>query len=171
MIPELPIQIGAFLRNSGFDVTEANAPFSLVAQNTSVLVFIIVVQDDLGEAVRTVTTLLSAPFHTKKFGPKTMEMYCIFAVDENTPISAIERWEQDLKFCRKIFVTHPRQLEARLSFLRQLGSGLIGSFDISALFWSQMEKRLDLAETELMKSFDTSVRTAEELLSSLSRRK
>jgi hypothetical protein len=162
--PALLTQIETFLRDSGFDVTDASTPFALVAQNTSILVFVVEVKTDLDQTVRNIAALLSPPFRNKQFGPKTMEMYCIFVVDEKTPISAIERWEQDLKFCRKVFVTNSRQIDARLSFLQPLNDSLTGSFDIGSMFWSQMETKLKPNEIELIKSLGNTVKTTDELL-------
>jgi hypothetical protein len=171
MTPELLKQVETFLRSWGFDVTDATAPFAFVAQNTSILVFVVEVKTDLDQTVTNATTLLASPFRSKQFGPKTMEMYCVFVVEEGTPISTIERWEQDLKFCRKIFVTNSRQLDARLSFLQPLNNSLTGSFDIGSMFWSQMETQLKLNEVELIKSLGSTVKTTDELLGLLSKKK
>jgi len=167
---ELLTQIETFLRNSAFEVTDASTPFAFVAQNTSLLLFVAEVKTDLDQTVRNVTTLLASPFRSKQFGPKTMEMYCIFVVDEKTPISTIERWEQDLKFCRKVFVTNTRQIDARLSFLQPLNDSLTGSFDIGSMFWSQMETQLKPNEVELIKSLGNTVKTTDELLGLLTKK-
>src|SRR5258708_26042368 len=76
---------------------------------------------------------LASPFRSKQFGPKTMEMYCIFVVDEKTPISTIERWEQDLKFCRKVFVTNTRQIDADRKSTRLNSSHQIISYAVFCL--------------------------------------
>jgi len=171
MTAELLKQVEMFLRSWGFDITDATTPFAFVAQNTSILVFVVEVKTDLDQTVTNATTLLASPFRSKQFGPKTMEMYCIFVVEASTPISTIERWEQDLKFCRKIFVTNGRQLDARLSFLQPLNDSLTGSLDINSMFWSQMDTQLKPNEVELMKSLGNTVKTTDELLGLFTRKK
>jgi hypothetical protein len=168
---DLLAHIESFLRGSGFEVTDATSPFIYVAQNSSVLVFVIEAEPDINQTVRNVTTLLASPFRSKQFGPKTMEMYCIFVVEETTPISLIERWERDLKFCRKIFVTNRQQIEARLCFLQPLGDSIKGSLDIDSMFWSQMSTELLPTEVALLKSVGSRIRTIDELLGLFSNKK
>jgi hypothetical protein len=171
MTGELLTQIETFLRSSGFDVSDATAPFAFVAQNTSILVFVVEANTDLDQTVTIVTTILASPFRSKQFGPKSMEMYCIFAADEATPISSIERWEQNLKFCRKVFVTNSHQIDIRLSFLQPLNESLTGSLDVDSMFWSQMDPELTANEVELLKSLGSSVKTTDELLERLANTK
>jgi hypothetical protein len=168
---ELLAQIESFLLRSGFDVTDATPPFTYVGQNPSVLVFVVEAESEIDKTVRNVTTLLASPFRSKQFGPKTMEMYCIFVVEETTPISVIEKWEQDLKFCRKIFVTNSQQVEARLCLLQPLNDSVTGSLDIDSMFWSQMSTELAVNEVALLKSLGSSFKTTDELLGLLSEKK
>jgi hypothetical protein len=171
MTNELLQQIETFLRSSGFDVTDGSPPFAYVAQNTSVLVFVIEATPDIEQTVRKVTTLLASPFRSKRFGPKTMEMYCIFVADEATPVSAMERWEQDLKFFRKVVVTANHHIPSRLSFLQPLSETLTASLDIDSMFWSQMDAQLNADGVRLLRSLGSSLKTTDELLDMLANKK
>jgi hypothetical protein len=171
MMVELLKQIETFLRSSGFDVTDASPPITYVAQNTSLLVFVVEARPDIDQTVRSVTTLLASPFRSKRFGPKTMEMYCIFVADEATPVAVIERWEQDIKFCRKVFVTGSHHIPSRLCFLQPLSDTLTDSLDIDSMFWSQMDAQLSPDAVRLLKSLGSSLKTTDELLEMLANKK
>lgn len=136
--------VQAFLSNAGFEVTKLEAaPFALVGQNDHVIVFGVDVGDDLSSSARLTVSYLSRPFRSKSFGPKTMEMYVVFASTGAVALEESERVERDTRVCRKIVLTSETDLEARLSFLRPLDEFLERMLDPEAMFWQYLAERLD----------------------------
>jgi hypothetical protein len=164
MISDLAGTVQTFLEASGFDVKEGGERFAFVAQNPTVLIFVVQVEKEFDRAVRAVTNLLAPPFRSKKFGPKTMEMYCVFVSNEQIPLSRIEQCEQDLKVCRKVVLTNIGQVETRLSFLRPLEEVLPGPLDLSDLFWAATGKYLNTDEIAFLRTAEEVSIPAEELL-------
>jgi hypothetical protein len=155
---EISSKISSFLTEAGFEVFTGSGPFTLVAQNPSTLVFVAETGHDLEGGIRSVLNSLAGPFRGKKFGPKTMEMYCIFVSDQSVPVSLIEQCEQDLRVCRKVVVTGPDQIWTQISFLRPLGDVLAASPNVNELFWAETARHLNGQEiTFLKKAIDESL--------------
>jgi len=148
---DLVRHVRTFLLDSGFEIGGERGQFELVGQNSSVIVFLIDAGMDLETARRRVLNVLTRPFQTKRFGPKSMEMYCVFVADAGVSLALVEKCEQDIRVCRKIVVTGPGEMETRLSFLRPLVAVMEGSHDVSSLFWTELRQRLTEAQVEFLK--------------------
>jgi hypothetical protein len=141
-----------FLGEEGFEILDLGTAFSFVAQDHSVLVFVAEADSDLNAAAMRALNALSLPFRVKRFGPKTMEMYCVLVADQAFPLPEIEKWEQDIRVCRKIVVTGDASVTERLSFLRPVLEAVKNVTDIDELFWAELRKYLSEEETLFLRA-------------------
>jgi hypothetical protein len=156
--------VSRYLFESGFEIITSNeSPFSLMAQNESVLVFVVNASSDLSSAVERTLSSLVRPFRNKSFGPKTLEMYTLFLLDEVLPITQLEKYEKDVRVCRKIVLTGLDEIDTRLAFLRPLEPTIVQAADLDELFWSRLQDRVTLTQFDVLRSLDTSELTLEEL--------
>ena len=144
------------LRFGGFEIASAPGPFEFFAQNTDVLVFVIVadIDKDLQTTIQKVLNALSGPFRSKRFGPKTMEMYCVLVSQAAAPLTSIERIEQDIRICRKIVITSRDDVKSQLSFLCPLDETLAAVPEARQVYWAEIEKRLNSKEVAFLKAVD-----------------
>lgn len=151
---EITEGVKKYLSGAGFEMALARGPFAYVAQNSVSLVFITPCGSDIESDFRRVLNALSGPFHTKRFGPKTMEMYCVFLSEEPLPLSVIQRCEQDIRICRKIVVTSVGEIDEKLSFMRPLDESTIETADAGTVFWSNLEGWLRPHEVEFLRKIE-----------------
>jgi hypothetical protein len=145
--------VAAFLSNADFEVTAARQPpIVLVAQNQSVIVFVIDASGDIPSVVDVTIGFLIRPFRAKTFGPKTLEMYAVFLCDRTAAASDVERYEQNTMVCRKIFLMGSQEIDSRLSFLKPLEAGVAGILEIEQKFWTELNQSLSAAQTRLLSS-------------------
>jgi hypothetical protein len=161
---EIADKVKGFLTDAGFEVYQSPGPFAFVAQNLSVLVFVVEAGPDLQAKIRSTVNLLAGPFRSKMFGPKTMEMYCIFISETNVSTPTIEQTEQDIQVCRKIVVADEKRMVARLSFLKPLEDFLANPPDMGKLFWEEMAKYLTVKEITFVRKVEEQSTSTEELI-------
>jgi hypothetical protein len=147
-------EVRRYLIKAEYEIGEAPKPFAFVAQNASVLVFVAPVEPDIQTTRGNVLGLLSGPFRSKRFGPKTMEMYCVFVSENPISLPEVERCEQDMKVCRKVVVTSAGVIDARLSFLCPLDDTMTAPLDASGLYWAELRKRLSDAEIQFLRQVE-----------------
>jgi hypothetical protein len=144
------------LSESGYEIAAADAaPIAQVAQNESVLIFMVDGQPDLSLSVEKTVAMLVKPFRSKSFGPKTLEMYAIFICDGDVSRSLVEKYEQDVRICRKIVLTSSDDYEARLAFLKPLRTAEVELLDVGQLFWSRLRDDLTPREASLLEDLNT----------------
>jgi hypothetical protein len=140
-----------FLESADFEVTRGHQPPVLIlAQNESLIVFVLDASGDLQSTIDTTLGLLIKPFRTKAFGPKTLEMYAVFLCDTAVPTSEIEQYEQNTMVCRKIVLTSVDEIPTRLSFLKPLEAEVSSTPDIEQMFWAELGNSLSPKEMELL---------------------
>jgi hypothetical protein len=140
-----------FLEKAGFEVTKGHqAPVLVLAQNESLIVFILDASGDVRSAVDRTLGFLIKPFRVKAFGPKTLEMYAVFLCDSTVSISEVEQYEQNTMVCRKIFLTSAKEVATRLSFLKPLEAEVTLTPDIEQMFWAELSISLSAEEMELL---------------------
>jgi len=149
-VSQLVDPIRKALTESGYSILSEVGPFALVAQNESLLVFVAETATSLPVTVTNVHKILSSPFKTRKFGPKTLEMYCVLVAPTTIGTGDIERCEQDIRVCRKVVITKEDDIEGRLSFLRPLEDVLTKLTDIEGLFWAQIRAYLAEDKAEFL---------------------
>lgn len=153
MTKDLLIAVTRFLADAQFEVLESSqGPFALIAQNESALVFVVEVTTDLSSSVRSTLSVLSSPFRSKSFGPKTMEMYAVLLCPEGTLADEIARCERDIRICRKLPVISVQDVYERLFFLKPIGDVDAGAADPDALFWREISHTVKPQELELLKT-------------------
>jgi hypothetical protein len=144
--------VEALLSEADFAVMrQTEGPFAVVAQNNEVIVFVVDVVDDLAARVRSIVSTLAKPFRSKGFGPKTMEMYCVFVANTPVNLEEIERYERDIRVCRKIVVTGEDDIASRLSFLRPLEEFVASPPSVATMFWVEVAKLLTPQEVEILR--------------------
>jgi hypothetical protein len=154
MINETLNVLQKFLQDSDFILAEPGGPFVLVAQNVYTLVFATDASEDLTEKTNLVVRMLSIPFRGKQFGPKSMEMYCVFITDRELPIPTIEKCEQDLRVCRKIVLSAQDNIWNRLAFLRPLNDVLARPSEPNERFWVLAQESVTANELEFLRSVE-----------------
>jgi len=162
---DLTSEIKQFLVDSGFEIGAEKGGFSFVAQNSIMIVFVVPVRGSLRGTVREVLDVLAKPFLSKRFGPKTMDMFCIFVTDKHIGLDEIEACEQDIRVCRKVVVQKADELRSRLSFLRPLADVVAESYkDVGSLFWRQLERYLKTDEVALLRKLQDGSVSAETMI-------
>jgi hypothetical protein len=144
--------VNRFLRGAQFEVRElSEGPFASIAQNENTLIFVVEVSSDLRSAVQATLSVLSNPFRSKSFGPKTMEMYAVC--------------ERDIRVCRKLPIASTQDVHDRLLFLQPIEEVATGTVDSDELFWSELSRIVKPREIELLKALKSRPVTAEEIIS------
>jgi hypothetical protein len=158
--------VNRFLRGAQFEVRElSEGPFASIAQNENTLIFVVEVSSDLRSAVQATLSVLSNPFRSKSFGPKTMEMYAVFVCPEGVPEDEIEICERDIRVCRKLPIASTQDVHDRLLFLQPIEEVATGTVDSDELFWSELSRIVKPREIELLKALKSRPVTAEEIIS------
>jgi hypothetical protein len=153
-----------FLTGAGFDIRDVPGPFDFVAQNDSILVFVITVETDLDSSWNDVLTSLSGPFISKRFGPKTLEMYCVFVSRIPHTLQEIERCEQNIKVCRKVVISESDAIGGSLAFLSPLDEVMTTRQDTATEYWEELANLLNENEMSFLRKIDDQSATSETVL-------
>jgi hypothetical protein len=164
---DLPERVIQFLGESGFDTIRSTGPFLAISQNATMLIFVADAGKSLQGAVNNVAAVLAQPFCSKRFGPKTMEMYCILLANEKVPLTEVERSEQDIRICRKVVIRTADEIATRLSFLRPIAETLSETSDVREVFRRELNERLSSAEVRFIDALAQTRIPPEQLLSSI----
>ncbi len=149
---ELLKQLIPFLSDLKLEIVMGDGkPFGLLGQNEDLIVFVATAGDDIAKCVSDSVNALIGPFRIKSFGAKTLEIYAIFLADPQTPLEIIEKYEQDIRVCRKIILRDAAEFSSRLSFLSPLRDDGPGGPNLDELLWTTLAEKLSSREIDLLR--------------------
>jgi hypothetical protein len=147
--------IRKFLEDARYEwATLTQGPIKAVAQNESIILFIVDAVHGIEAAVDQTLNLLIRPFKSKSFGPKSSEMYAVFIAEPNLSATEIERYEQDVRICRKIIIIDSADIDQRLTFLTPLDNSVAKTSNVEGLFWSDLGSQLTESETAFLQDLN-----------------